>query len=154
MRPALPPTPGAAPIAEPSTPTRLPAGLWGTPLLRAVIEPPAELDGFAEQGKAKKGGGRNKQGKRPVRAGAGAADEPEGVLELVCHVYATRLLFCLVATPAVKALFAHLRPATLHERTQALPQYETCYASQGGAAAAPFSLEGVLKSCEHLHNKS
>ena len=65
------------------------------------------------------------------------------------HVYATRLLLYLIAHPSLRLLMEHLSPAAPPSPVTPLPAQPTLFASRGGGAAPPFSLEGVLKSCEH-----
>ena len=151
-------------------------GLWGCPLIRCIIVPPAVLP--TAGGKAKSGGGKKAAaeaavpsakalGKRPVSSRAAAqkrgtksddtpdaavADAPEGVLRLQVHVYISRLLLYMIAHPSTRVLLTHLTPPrdATPRPVDALPEYPATFRSHGGAGATPFSLEGLLKSTEHV----
>ena len=125
--------------------------LWGCPLLRAVVVPPAELRGG--------GGGKGKGKKVKVERGAASssaaaassAAAPEALVVTV-HVYVTRLLLYLIANPAVAGVLSRLTPPAaggITDGVVSLPAHPRVFTSGGGAASPPFSLEGVLKSSEH-----
>ena len=104
--------------------------LYGCPLLHAAITPPAVLD----QESSAKARGKQPQGQR---------------LELKCDVYVTCLLFCFVGASDVQTVFKHLK-CHVASPVMSLPSYPPTFYSVGGAAAEPFTLQGVLKSCEHV----
>ena len=113
--------------------------LWGCPLIRVVIPPPAHLHEAATMIKR---GGSDKAKAKKART--------DGVLSLTAHVYASRLLLYMIAHPSIRVLLTHMSIAGGIERPlDELPSYPQCYLSHGGAAAPPFSLEGLLKGCEH-----
>ena len=130
------------------------AQLWGCPLMRAVIAPPASLHAIC---KAQQERGGKKRPKRPVKleaayAGGAGSSSPELTIELTAHVYVSRLLLYLCAHPSIRVLLSRLTPPTgggLLQPLTTLPSYPHCFLSHGGANASPFSLEGVLKACEH-----
>ena len=139
--------------------------LWGCPLLRAVIPPPASLRAVAnewrDKGKKPKPSAaapgpaskKRKAGDSPsssadARGGGGGGDS----LDLTVHIYVSRLLLYLIAHPSIRVLLAHLSPPEgggVRQPLDALPSHPQCFLSHGGANCSPFSLEGVLKACEH-----
>ncbi len=70
-------------------------------------------------------------------------------LSLRIDVYASRLLLYLVANTAVLELVSGLRDPLIAQPLTPLPRHPRTWRSHGGELAAPFSLAGVLKSCEH-----
>ncbi|KAK7254945.1 putative tubulin polyglutamylase [Aureococcus anophagefferens] len=72
-----------------------------------------------------------------------------GGLDVEVRVYATRLLFYLIADDAVKAVLNHIAPAGAVLRREAPPPTADLFVTSGAAAAAPFTLEGVMRSAEH-----
>lgn len=128
--------------------------LWGCPLVRVIIELPPEMAAALE---SDTGVGKGKgKGKRPREGGAsGASGKPAGrctdraPLALTAHVYVSRLLLCMVASPSVAVVMRAIsRPAGPVLPTSSLPTHPPTLDSHGGAATPPFSLEGLLKSCE------
>ena len=114
-------------------------GLWGCPLIRVVIPPPAHLHEAATM--TKRGSGDKAKAKRA---------RTDGMLTLTAHVYASRLLLYMIAHPSIRVLLTHMSIAGgIRRPLDELPSYPQCYLSHGGAAAPPFSLEGLLKGCEH-----
>jgi len=77
-----------------------------------------------------------------------------GVLKVrvTVHVYMSRLLLYMIAHPSIRVLMSLLHPP--HGATPsgiaALPAYPPTFRCHGGANSAPFTLEGVIKSVEHL----
>ena len=98
-----------------------PKTLWGTPLVRTV----AILEQLPRGG------------------------VPGGGLAVRIHVYATRLLFYLIAHPSLRLAMSYLSPAGACLPVTPLPKEPAVFLSHGGASCAPFSLEGVLKTCEN-----
>ena len=131
------------------------AMLWGCPLMRTIIAPPAALRAAALEGKGGKGGkgGAKKRATGVKQEGGGAGSSSAApTIELTAHVYVTRLLLYLVAHPSIRVLLSRLTPPAgggIVQPLDALPSYPQCFLSHGGANASPFSLEGVLKACEH-----
>ena len=131
--------------------------LWGCPLMRTIIAPPAALRAAALErgGKGGKGGAKKRATavKQEAAAGGGAGSNSAApTIELTAHVYVTRLLLYLVAHPSIRVLLSRLTPPAgggIVQPLDALPSYPQCFLSHGGANASPFSLEGVLKACEH-----
>ena len=133
------------------------AQLWGCPLMRTIIAPPAALRAVAmvRGSKGDKGGTKKRAiaVKQEVAQGGGAgSSSAEPTIELTAHVYVSRLLLYLCAHPSIRVLLSRLTPPAgggIVQPIDALPSYPQCFLSHGGANASPFSLEGVLKACEH-----
>ena len=133
------------------------AQLWGCPLMRTIIAPPAALRAVATErgGKSGKGGTKKRAiaVKQEAAQGGGAGtSSAEATIELTAHVYVSRLLLYLCAHPSIRVLLSRLTPPAgggIMQPLDALPSYPQCFLSHGGANASPFSLEGVLKACEH-----
>ena len=131
--------------------------LWGCPLMRTIIAPPAALRAVATErgGKSGKGGTKKRAiaVKQEAAQGGGAgSSSAEPTIELTAHVYVSRLLLYLCAHPSIRVLLSRLSPPAgggILQPLDALPSYPQCFLSHGGANASPFSLEGVLKACEH-----
>ena len=64
----------------------------------------------------------------------------------------SRLLLYMIAHPSIRVLLTHLRPpvGASPRPVDELPKYPQTFRCHGGADSPPFSLEGVLKSVEHL----
>ncbi|KOO29940.1 snf2 super family [Chrysochromulina tobinii] len=62
-----------------------------------------------------------------------------------------RLLLYLIAHPSIRIILERLLPphGAAPTPVDALPTYPASFLSHGGAAAPPFSLEGLLKATEH-----
>ena len=73
-------------------------------------------------------------------------------MELSVHVYISRLLLYMIAHPAIRLMLSRLRPphGALPLPVDQLPAYPPTFLSHGTENVTPFSLEGVLKSVEHL----
>ena len=133
------------------------AQLWGCPLMRTIIAPPAALRAVAmvRGSKGDKGGTKKRAiaVKQEAAQGGGAgSSSAEPTIELTAHVYVSRLLLYLCAHPSIRVLLSRLTPPAgggIVQPIDALPSYPQCFLSHGGANASPFSLEGVLKACEH-----
>lgn len=142
-------------LARPST------ELWGVPLITVSCEPPSELAAAtpASQPPSKK---QRKAVKQELTATCTQ-------LVLTLHVYVNRLFFCRIANEDTHTLFNHLSCApaangagsstvsggAIVDALTTLPKYAPCFKqSQVGAAAAPFTLKGLLKSCEHTGYRS
>ena len=117
--------------------------LWGCPLLRAIIVPPASLHAAV--------GSYGAKAKKPkAKQASPATASHTGALSLSVHVYVSRLLLYLIAHPSIRVLLSRLSASSVVVKPlDSLPSYPQCFQSHGGAGATPFSLEGVLKSCEH-----
>lgn len=120
--------------------------LWASPLIRCLVVPPAKLT-------PKSPAASSDTPARPARPVADLAPTlslEDGTLRvrLVLHVYFSRLLLYMIAHPSIRVLMTHLRAPVEPTPVAALPRYSPTFRSTGGEAA-PFSLEGVLKSVEH-----
>ena len=78
-------------------------------------------------------------------------DGAEPSVHLTMHVYISRLLLYLIAHPSIRIILERLLPphGAAPTPVDALPTYPASFLSHGGAAAPPFSLEGLLKATEH-----
>ena len=85
-----------------------------------------------------------------VRSVCVLARDGGGAVAYEIRVYATRLLFYLIADDAVRALVNALAPAAGVKRRAAPPPSQRLFAtSRDGATAPPFTLDGVMRSAEH-----
>jgi hypothetical protein len=132
--------------------------LWEVPLLRAVIGPPVFTAG----------GDQTSHGAGQLPLGSTA--------ELTVHLYASRLLFFMIADPRVKVIMDSLcnlrnNPAnrvdlvhsqlegegmvhsSVVEDLELRPDYTPVFSSTCRSDAADFTLGGLLKSCENLGYK-
>ena len=122
--------------------------LWGCPLIRCILVPPVEMPTPKPLG----GGKRKAVGRAATAAaaaGEGSAADEEVSIRLQMHVYISRLLLYMIAHPSIRVIIERLSPPSKPRPIDCLPAYPPSFLSHGGAAAAPFSLEGVLKSVEH-----
>ena len=153
--------------------------LWGCPLIRAIAMPPAPLiEPVGAQGAGMSSNSRGKrrhsvqqvevdhspsqthEGLSGGRGGASAEciyEACDGELGITVHVYISRLLLYLIAHPAIKLIMNRVQlPHAAADSRLALdsvPIYPQAFMSHGGAAAPPFSLEGVLKAAEHTGHR-
>lgn len=124
--------------------------LWACPLIRCLAVLPAPLLPPAQGTPSKAPPRRGKAAGRPVAEDAPSSSVEGGALRvrLVLHIYLSRLLLYMIAHPSIRVLMTHLRPPVEPTPVAALPSYPPTFRTTGGAL--PFSLEGVLKSVEHV----
>ena len=85
----------------------------------------------------------------PPRDASTVTSSAPRFLEVEVRVYATRLLFYLIADDAVRTVLNGVAPAAAVVRRDAPPATEDLFVTSGAASAAPFTLEGVMRSAEH-----